>query len=360
MPLCPRSCSLSRLRTRRGSILPRVTYVGLVGTPSAWPCSSRSPSGCRVAFSVIGRGPERAPLEAEASQRGLRNVEFTAHVDPFGPARELPRRRHPVRAGTEHPDARPDCDAVEARGVHGVGKAGHLCRQRPRRPPRSSASAPASRSPRRSPAIETAIQALLGDPRRAVALGAAGRAYARSRREERVLSTALLAAIEELELVTEPAHVLHVCDFAAPYGGSFIRQLELLDAELRRRGRGPSAYGFPEDVRGAGWCERLRAGGSRCTFFHGRRRVRPASASRAVGESRGRDGLRHRALALRHLRPSGRDGGPAPAGGVALPDGARGAGRRARPGQEAQGLHEVRRGRSPCRQVRGRDAGARA
>ena len=48
-------------------------------------------------------------------------------------------------------------------------------------------------------AIEMAIQALLGDPRRAVALGAAGRAYARARREERVLNTALLAAIEELE-----------------------------------------------------------------------------------------------------------------------------------------------------------------
>ncbi len=79
--------------------------------------------------------------------------------------------------------------------------------------------------------------------------------------------------------MTEPAHVLHVCDFAAPYGGAFIRQLELLDAELRRRGRGPSAYGFPEDVRGAAWCERLRAGGSTVHFL-------PRTSPRTPGRAR--------------------------------------------------------------------------
>jgi glycosyltransferase involved in cell wall biosynthesis len=77
--------------------------------------------------------------------------------------------------------------------------------------------------------------------------------------------------------------VLHVCDFAAPYGGAFIRQLELLDAELRRRGRGPSAYGFPEDVRDAGWCERLRAGGSQ---IHLLPRTSPRAPGRAIGPVR--------------------------------------------------------------------------
>ncbi len=78
--------------------------------------------------------------------------------------------------------------------------------------------------------------------------------------------------------MTEPAPVLHVCDFAAPYGGAFIRQLELLDAELRRRGHGPSAYGFPEDVRDAGWCERLRAGGSQVHLLP---RTSPRAAAQA-------------------------------------------------------------------------------
>jgi glycosyltransferase involved in cell wall biosynthesis len=85
--------------------------------------------------------------------------------------------------------------------------------------------------------------------------------------------------------MTRPAHVLHICDFAAPYGGSFIRQLELLDAELRGRGREPTAYGFPEDVRGADWCERLQAGGSSVHFLPRTSPRAPGRASWAVARA---------------------------------------------------------------------------
>ena len=238
-----------------------------------------------MAFSVIGRGPERARLEAEAER--TRPPERRVHrpCEPLAPARGLSRRRHPVRPGAEHPDAQPDRDALEARGVHGVGKAGHLCRQRPGGPEIERIGSGLAVPPEEPGAIATAIQALVGDPPRAAALGEAGRAYARARRDERVLATALLAAIEELELVTEPAPVLHVCDFAAPYGGSFIRQLELLDAELRRRGRGPSAYGFPENVREPAGANGFAPVARRFTCFRARLRVQPPGE---LGRERGR------------------------------------------------------------------------
>lgn len=54
--------------------------------------------------------------------------------------------------------------------------------------------------------------------------------------------------------------VLHVADFAAPYPGSFIRQLEVLHAELESRG-GRAAYAFPASAIEHEWFAGLRARG---------------------------------------------------------------------------------------------------
>jgi glycosyltransferase involved in cell wall biosynthesis len=51
--------------------------------------------------------------------------------------------------------------------------------------------------------------------------------------------------------------VLHVCEYAAPYRGSFIRQLELLDDELGARGLGRSAFAFPRAAGGTDWFARM-------------------------------------------------------------------------------------------------------
>lgn len=55
--------------------------------------------------------------------------------------------------------------------------------------------------------------------------------------------------------------VLHVCDFAAPYPGAFIRQLRMLDEQVRSRGGAPLAFAFPERARGATWIDALRDSG---------------------------------------------------------------------------------------------------
>ena len=152
-----------------------------------------------VAFSVVGRGPERARLEAEASERGLRNVEFTAHVDPsrlledyraadilFAQVRSTPtldQTAMPSKLVEYMASGRPVIYAGSGPAAHEIERIG------------SGLAVP----PEEPGAIATAIQALVGDPPRAAALGEAGRAYARARRDERVLATALLAAIEELE-----------------------------------------------------------------------------------------------------------------------------------------------------------------
>lgn len=47
--------------------------------------------------------------------------------------------------------------------------------------------------------------------------------------------------------------MLHVCDYAAPYTGSFIRQLEVLDDELGVRGLGRSAFAFPPAAEHTDW-----------------------------------------------------------------------------------------------------------
>ena len=179
---------------------PRVTYVGLVGDAQRLAVllavAERMP---QVAFSVVGRGPERAQLEARASERGLRNVEFAAHVNPSGLLEHYRAadilfaqvRSTPTLDQTAMPSKLMEYMA-SGRPVIYAGN-GHAAAEIERIG--SGLAVP----PEEPQAIETAIQALLGDPRRAVALGAAGRAYARSRREERVLSTALLAAIEELD-----------------------------------------------------------------------------------------------------------------------------------------------------------------
>jgi glycosyltransferase involved in cell wall biosynthesis len=56
--------------------------------------------------------------------------------------------------------------------------------------------------------------------------------------------------------------VLHISDYGAPYPGSFVRQLELLDTELSNRGWGPSAFGFPPRAQDASWHARLRSSGN--------------------------------------------------------------------------------------------------
>jgi colanic acid biosynthesis glycosyl transferase WcaI len=178
---------------------PRVTYVGLVGDAQRLAVllavAERMPD---VAFSVVGRGPERPRLEAEASQRGLRNVEFSAHVSPsrllehyraadilFAQVRSTPtldQTAMPSKLVEYMASGRPLIYAGNGAAAHEIERIG------------SGLAVP----PEEPEAIETAIQALLGDARRAVALGEAGRAYARSRRDARVLATALLTAIEEL------------------------------------------------------------------------------------------------------------------------------------------------------------------
>jgi glycosyltransferase involved in cell wall biosynthesis len=179
---------------------PRVTYVGLVGDAQRLAVllavAERMPE---VAFSVVGRGPERAHLEARASERGLRNVEFTAQVNParlldhyraadilFAQVRSTPtldQTAMPSKLMEYMASGRPLIYAGNGHAAAEIERIG------------SGLAVP----PEEPRAIETAIEALLGDPRRAVALGAAGREYARARREERVTGTALLAAIEELE-----------------------------------------------------------------------------------------------------------------------------------------------------------------
>ena len=62
---------------------------------------------------------------------------------------------------------------------------------------------------------------------------------------------------------TATVRVLHVCDFAAPYPGAFIRQLRMLAGELRERsgGRATVAFAFPARAEGARWLDDLRADG---------------------------------------------------------------------------------------------------
>lgn len=68
--------------------------------------------------------------------------------------------------------------------------------------------------------------------------------------------------------------VLHVCDFSAPYPGAFIRQLRMLDEQLRARGCAPSAFAFPERAAGSSWMQMLRDDG--CTVH-----ILPEPTSRA-------------------------------------------------------------------------------
>jgi glycosyltransferase involved in cell wall biosynthesis len=178
---------------------PRVTYIGLVGDAQRLAVllavAERMPD---VAFSVVGRGPERAQLEARARERGLRNVEFTAHVDQsrllehyraadilFAQVRNTPTLNQtamPSKLVEYMAAGRPVIYAGSGPAADEIERIG------------SGLSVP----PEEPEAIESAIQTLLGDSRRAGELGEAGRAYARSCRDEQVLASALLAAIAEL------------------------------------------------------------------------------------------------------------------------------------------------------------------
>lgn len=55
--------------------------------------------------------------------------------------------------------------------------------------------------------------------------------------------------------------VLHVTDFAAPYPGAFIRQLRMLDEELRGRGCAPSAFALQDPACDLPWASELRESG---------------------------------------------------------------------------------------------------
>jgi glycosyltransferase involved in cell wall biosynthesis len=76
----------------------------------------------------------------------------------------------------------------------------------------------------------------------------------------------------------ERAYVLHVCDYAAPYKGSFIRQLELLDDELGARGSGRSAFAFPPAAERTDWFVDM-AGNGRPVY------TLPPTGARALGKA---------------------------------------------------------------------------
>jgi glycosyltransferase involved in cell wall biosynthesis len=180
--------------------LARVTYVGLVGDAQRLAAllavAEHMPD---VRFSVVGRGPERARLEAEASRRGLRNVEFTAHVDPSGVVEQY-RAAHILFAQVRSTPTL-DQTAMPSKLVEymATGRPVVYAGKGPAAAEIERIGSGLAVSPEQPEEIATAIRALVGDPQRAAALGAAGRAYARARRDEQVLATALLAAIEELE-----------------------------------------------------------------------------------------------------------------------------------------------------------------
>jgi colanic acid biosynthesis glycosyl transferase WcaI len=69
-------------RRRTPEESPCVAYVGLVGYPQGLTVlvdvAARLPN---VAFAIVGDGPERAALEADARRRGLRNLSFPGFVE---------------------------------------------------------------------------------------------------------------------------------------------------------------------------------------------------------------------------------------------------------------------------------------
>lgn len=63
------------------------------------------------------------------------------------------------------------------------------------------------------------------------------------------------------------AYALHVSDYSAPYAGSFIRQLRVLDDALRARGYEGCATAFPEGARACQWSADLEKAGLRVHFL---------------------------------------------------------------------------------------------
>jgi glycosyltransferase involved in cell wall biosynthesis len=55
--------------------------------------------------------------------------------------------------------------------------------------------------------------------------------------------------------------VMHICDYAAPYPGAFIRQLRMLDEELRARGASGSVIAVPERAHASSWLADMRSEG---------------------------------------------------------------------------------------------------
>lgn len=72
--------------------------------------------------------------------------------------------------------------------------------------------------------------------------------------------------------------MLHVCDYAVPYKGAFIRQLELLDDELGARGLGGSAFAFPPAAERTDWFADMARDGRQAYTL-------PPAGARALGKA---------------------------------------------------------------------------
>src|SRR4051812_13218392 len=56
-----------------------------------------------------------------------------------------------------------------------------------------------------------------------------------------------------------PFRVLHVSDYASSYEGAFIRQLRMLDEDIRARGGRPSAFALTQPALDRAWARDLAA-----------------------------------------------------------------------------------------------------
>ena len=55
--------------------------------------------------------------------------------------------------------------------------------------------------------------------------------------------------------------IMHICDFAAPYPGAFIRQLRMLEDQLIARGGMRSVLAFPARAANMSWLHDLALDG---------------------------------------------------------------------------------------------------
>lgn len=50
--------------------------------------------------------------------------------------------------------------------------------------------------------------------------------------------------------------ILHICAYAAPYGGNFLKSLLFLDKEVQKKGY-ETVFCFPEKNKDLDWCKQL-------------------------------------------------------------------------------------------------------